>query len=85
MVIRIGARGVSCEHRLFVVLDSSDVLLASLSKFFADAIVQRCIVHKERNIKGKLSKGHWVNWPDDSEDFEAFRGLRRWQKSSEGC
>ena len=59
LVSRIVARGFSCEHRLYAVLDGSDALRAAVKEFFADAIVQRCLVHKERNIKGKLSKRHW--------------------------
>ena len=30
-----------------------------MKEFFPDAIVQRCLVHKERNIRSKLSKKHW--------------------------
>jgi transposase-like protein len=56
---RIVKRGFRCEHRLYVVLDGSDALRVAVREFFADAIVQRCLVHKERNIKGKLSKRHW--------------------------
>jgi transposase-like protein len=47
------------RHCLYVVLDGSDALRVAVRKFFPDAIVQRCLVHKERNIKGKLSKRHW--------------------------
>ncbi len=56
---RIVTRGFGCEHRLFVVLDGSDALRGAVMEFFPDAVVQRCLVHKERNIKGKLSKRHW--------------------------
>ena len=56
---RIVKRGFRCEHRLYMVLDGSDALRVAVREFFADAIVQRCLVHKERNIKGKLSKRHW--------------------------
>jgi len=56
---RIMKRGFSCEHRLYAVLDGSDALRGAVIEFFPDAVVQRCLVHKERNIKGKLSKRHW--------------------------
>jgi putative transposase len=56
---RIVKRGFHCEHRLYVVLDGSDALRVAVREFFPDAIVQRCLVHKERNIQGKLSKRHW--------------------------
>ena len=56
---RIVKRGFQCEHRLYVVLDGSDALRAAVKEFFSDSVIQRCLVHKERNIKGKLSKRHW--------------------------
>ena len=59
LVSRIVTRGFTCEHRLLVVLDGSDALRGAVKEFFPDCVVQRCLVHKERNIKGKLSKRHW--------------------------
>jgi len=59
LMSRIVKRGFKCEHRLYVVLDGSDALRAAVREFFPDAIVQRCLVHKERSIKGRLSKRHW--------------------------
>ena len=67
---RIVTRDFSYEHRLYAVLDGSDALRAAVKEFFADAIVERCVVHKERNIKGKLSKRHWGELP------RLFRRLR---------
>ncbi|MBB3208269.1 transposase-like protein [Rhodopirellula rubra] len=59
LMSRIVRRGFTCEHRLYAVLDGSDALRGAVVEFFADAVIQRCLVHKERNIKGKLSKRHW--------------------------
>lgn len=59
LLARITSRGFQCEHRLFVVLDGSDALRGAVKEHFPDSVVQRCLVHKERNIKGKLSKRHW--------------------------
>ncbi|EGF27379.1 IS256-like element ISRba10 family transposase [Rhodopirellula baltica] len=59
LMSRIVNRGFNCDHRLYVVLDGSDALRSAVAEFFADAVIQRCLVHKERNIKGKLSKRHW--------------------------
>lgn len=56
---RLVKRGFKCRHRLFAVLDGSDALRSALLEFFPDAVVQRCLVHKERNIKSKLLKKHW--------------------------
>ena len=41
------------------VLDGSDALRLAVKEFDPDSIVQRCLVHKERNIRSKLSKKHW--------------------------
>ena len=56
---RLMSRGFRCERRLFSVLDGSQALKPVLLEFFPDAVIQRCLVHKERNIKAKLSKRHW--------------------------
>jgi len=56
---RIVNRGFTCDHRLLVVLDGSDALRSAVIEFFPDAVIQRCLIHKERNIKGKLSRRHW--------------------------
>jgi putative transposase len=56
---RLIKRGFHCQRRLFAVLDGSDPLRTSVIACFPDAVIQRCLVHKERNIKAKLSKRHW--------------------------
>ena len=63
-------RGFSCQQRFYAVLGGNDALLAVVKELFADAIVQHCLVHKERNIKGKLSKRH------SGERSQPFRRLR---------
>jgi transposase-like protein len=56
---RLMKRGFHCDRPLLAVLDGSDALRLAVKEFFPDAIVQRCLVHKERNIRSKLSKKHW--------------------------
>ena len=56
---RLMKRGFHCDRRLFAVLDGSDALRSVVKEFFADSVIQRCLVHKERNIRAKLSKRHW--------------------------
>jgi len=56
---RLTKRGFSCEQRLYAALDGSDALRLAVKEFFPDSVVQRCLVHKERNIRSKLSKKHW--------------------------
>ena len=56
---RLDKRGFTCNRRLLAVLDGSDALRSAVKEFFPDSVVQRCLVHKERNIRSKLSKKHW--------------------------
>lgn len=56
---RLKKRGFACDRRLYAALDGSDALRSAIKEFFPDSIVQRCLVHKERNIRSKLSKKHW--------------------------
>jgi transposase-like protein len=55
---RLMKRGFHCERRLFAVLDGSAALRSAINEFFPDAVIQRCLVHKERNIYAKLSNRH---------------------------
>lgn len=56
---RLQQRGFHCDRRLLAVLDGSEALRTAVKEFFPDAVIQRCLVHKERNIRAKLSKRHW--------------------------
>jgi len=56
---RLMVRGFHCDRRLLAVLDGSDALRRVVKEFFPDSVIQRCLVHKERNIRSKLSKRHW--------------------------
>jgi len=69
------ARGlrVKGNRRLLAVLDGSKALKKAVVKEFPRVVVQRCLVHKERNIRGYLSKKHW------KELGRLFRSLRRSQ------
>jgi len=59
LMCRLMKRGFHCDRRLLAVLDGSDALRLVVKEFFADSVIQRCLVHKERNIRAKLSKRHW--------------------------
>lgn len=67
------------ERKLFAVLDGSDPLKNALLEFFPKTVIQRCLVHKERNIRGYLSKRHW------GELAELFRRLRICQGKTEAA
>jgi transposase-like protein len=56
---RIVARGFRPEGRLLAVTDGSPSLKKATLEHFHDAIIQRCLVHKERNIRARLSMRDW--------------------------
>jgi len=57
---RLAKRGFKDNHerRLLVVLDGSEALRSSVVGHFNNPIIQRCVIHKERNIRSYLSKRH---------------------------
>ena len=59
LMARLIERGFAPARRLLSVLDGSASLKKAVLKFFPEAAIQRCLVHKERNIRSKLSKRHW--------------------------
>ena len=59
LVSRLVSRGFEPKHGLLAVLDGADALRKAVRSFFGDAVIQRCVIHKERNIRGRLSKRHW--------------------------
>jgi transposase-like protein len=75
LLCRLQRRGldVSRNRRLLAVLDGSAALQNALLKHFPRTLVQRCLVHKERNLRGYLSMRHW------GELTSLFKSLRRAQ------
>ena len=55
---RLEARGFNPHRRLLAVTDGSKALRKGIRKRWPDAVIQRCLVHKLRNIKGYLSYRH---------------------------
>ncbi len=55
---RIEARGFKPDRRLLAVTDGSKALRKGIRKKWPDAIIQRCLIHKVRNIKSYLSYRH---------------------------
>lgn len=53
----IVSRGLHYDDGLLVVIDGAKALAAGVGKVFGDkAVVQRCTLHKRRNVKGYLPK-----------------------------
>jgi len=51
--------GPKAGRRLLCVLDGAKALKKAAKKQWPDAMFQRCLVHKERNLKRYLSKRDW--------------------------
>lgn len=60
-------------RRLLSVLDGSKALKNALLEAFPGTLIQRCLVHKERNLRGYLPRKHW------NELARLFNRLRRAQ------
>jgi len=75
---RLVRRGFKPVARLFSVLDGSDALKGSVLAHYPDAVTQRCLIHKEKNIRGCLSKRHY------GELFDYFKRLRNAQGAETG-
>jgi len=71
LIERIDARGFSPKRRLLAVTDGSRPLRKAVRKKWPDAIIQRCLLHKARNIKSYLSYRH------HAEVERLFRRLRK--------
>jgi putative transposase len=57
----LSRRGLTVAEgrRLLAVLDDSLALKNALLSHYPNTLLQRCLVHKERNLQGYLSKRHW--------------------------
>jgi len=61
----LSARGLSADGGLLAVLDGAKALTAGIKKVFGErARIQRCTLHKRRNVKGYLPKelGSKTDW-----------------------
>jgi putative transposase len=78
LVARLVSRGFVAKRGLLTVLDGSAALKKAVRTFFEDAVVQRCLVHKERNLRGRLARRHW------GELARLFKRLREVEGESAG-
>jgi len=59
LLTRLKARGFSpAVHSLLAILDGSKALKNAVGKHYPEAVIQRCLVHKERNLRSYLSRKH---------------------------
>lgn len=62
-LIHCGFRAAK-NRPLLAVLDGSDALRKAIVKHFPNVRIQRCLVHKERNLKRYLPRRHWEELHD---------------------
>jgi len=59
LIRRLQERGLSLAAKhILVVTDGSKALRNAALAFYPDAKIQRCLIHKERNIRSYLAKKH---------------------------
>ena len=69
------ARGLNPERKLLFVIDGNKALRSALSRVFGErAVVQRCRVHKERNVTEHL--------PKDKQKQASWRLRAAWARSN---
>ena len=75
LLLDLNRRGLKVPkgRYLFAVLDGSPALKQALLEVYPHTLIQRCLVHKERNLQGYLSKRHW------GELAALFKALRQCQ------
>ena len=80
LLSNLSRRGLSAreDRRLLAVLDGSEALRKALLEIYPNTLIQRCLVHKERNLKGYLSQRHW------GELSRLFSRLRKAQGADQG-
>ena len=78
LMSKITNRGFDAQSGLLCTLDGSKALKNAVLKFFPNAVIQRCLIHKERNIKSSLSRKNW------GELSRLFRSLRSSQGKEAG-
>jgi transposase-like protein len=82
------ARGLDTHKGILCVLDGGKALAAGVKKVFgAEAMIQRCVIHKRRNVTGHLPKelGATVDkrlalifaQPDATKGLDAAKGLAK--------
>ncbi|HSW35738.1 MAG TPA: transposase, partial [Candidatus Limnocylindrales bacterium] len=84
LLVDLCERGLNADNGILAVIDGSKALKKALQALFGDnVLIQRCQVHKKRNIKDYLPESAWpwvkqvINraWAQDDAD-EAVRSLK---------
>jgi putative transposase len=86
LLAELVARGLRYDHGIVAVLDGSKALRKAVAKVFGErALIQRCTLHKRRNVIGYLPVGerdaidrrlaHAFGHPDPAKGLAACRAL----------
>jgi len=78
LLARVRARGFRVSGRLLAVLDGAKALHKAVRELWPDAVIQGCLVHKERNLHGYLRRG------DHAECSRLMKRLRQAQGAAAG-
>lgn len=70
LLSRLEVRGFKVPGRLYAVLDGAKALHKAVMEFWPEAVIQDCVIHKERNLYGYLRKA------DHSECARLMKRLR---------
>ncbi|MDR3211631.1 MAG: hypothetical protein LBU79_06930 [Planctomycetota bacterium] len=68
------------ESLLLAVLDDVAALKAALLAYGLDAVIQRCLVQKERKSKNILSKRYWGEVAQFFNRLRKAHGLLAWAR-----
>lgn len=80
LVSRMILRGFMANNGLLALLDGSAALDKTVREMFPEAVIQRCLIHKERNIKRRLARR---DWPELSRLFKRLREVEGAQAGQE--
>jgi putative transposase len=80
LIIRLISRDFQAPNGLLALLDGSAALDKAVREMFPRAVVQRCVIHKERNIKRRLARR---DWPELGRLFKRLREVEGAQAGQE--
>jgi transposase-like protein len=76
------SRGLDTSSPVLLVLDGAKALHAAVKRVWGDkAVIQRCQVHKKRNVQEHLPKKHW---PELSRQLEAAYHETSYERALKG-
>jgi transposase-like protein len=78
LLVRLRERRFGVSGRLLAILDGAKALHKAVVEFWPDAVIQGCLVHKERNLHG------YLRWRDHGECSRLMKRIRQAQGEAAG-